>query len=133
MHDVQPYPVGGLERLMSVAKFPVKGASTDNGSTPPEPPSMDHAERIATLEAIIPTLATKVDLAELRSDMNKGFAEQVKWIVGTSVALGAAGITVMTFVLNNATPKAAPAPTVLVIPAQAVAQPPAPVASKQMP
>lgn len=61
---------------------------------------------------------------DLRTEMHKGFADQVKWIVGTAVALGVAGITVMTFVLNNATPKSPTVqqqPTVIVLPAQAQA------------
>ena len=95
---------------------------------------MEHAERIATLEAIVPTLATKADLfseiGALRSDMNKGFAEQTKWIIGTAVALGAAGITVMTFVLNNAVPKAPPAPTVMVLPTAPLPSPAPPAAPK---
>lgn len=78
-------------------------------------------ERVATLEAIIPTLATKADLVgeigSLRSEMLKGFADQTKWIIGTAFAGIAVFITVMTFVLNNAVPKAAPAtPTVIVVP-----------------
>jgi len=48
-------------------------------------------------------MATKADLAELTGTM-------IKWIVGIAFGMSAAGITVMTFVLNNATPKAAPLP-----------------------
>ena len=49
-------------------------------------------------------MATKADLAELTATM-------IKWIVGIAFGMSAAGITVMTFVLNNATtPKAAPLP-----------------------
>lgn len=61
--------------------------------------------RIATLEA-------KIDgkFAELRSDMHKGFSDMTKWLVGTVIGVAAVSITIMTFVLNNATPKAA-APT----------------------
>ena len=56
------------------------------------------------LDTILPRLATKADLAQ-------GFADVVKWIVGAAIGVGVAGITVMTFVLNNAVPKAPPTPT----------------------
>ncbi len=71
---------------------------------------------VAKIEALLPTLATKADLAE-------GFAGMVKWIVGSILAAAAAGITVMTFVLNNATPKpsAPPQPPVILIAPSAVA------------
>ncbi len=58
------------------------------------------------LETILPTLATKGDLSALGTDMHKGFADMVKWIVVTAFAGLAAMVTIMTFVLNNAVPKA---------------------------
>ena len=78
------------------------------------------------LDTVLPTLATKADLAELRTEMHKGFSEIVKWVVGTGVASFAAFIVVITFVLNNAVPKSAPAvsqPIIINVPA---AQPIAP-------
>lgn len=57
--------------------------------------------RLTKIETRLDATATKADVAELGSTM-------VKWIVGTVSGLGIAGITVMTFVLNNATPKSAP-------------------------
>lgn len=64
----------------------------------------DVRERLTRMEAKIDTFATKADLHEMSSNM-------IKWMVGTAVGLGAAAITVMTFVLNNATPKqATPSP-----------------------
>ena len=84
---------------------PVKG-----GEQPPYDGDMEH--RVTALETrldtILPTLATKADLAQ-------GFADVVKWIVGAAIGVGVAGITVMTFVLNNAVPKAPPTPTPIVI------------------
>ena len=61
-------------------------------------------------EALIPTLATK-------ADVEKGFHDLVKWVVGTAfVGMGLA-LTIMTFVLNNAVPKqpVPPAPAAQVI------------------
>ncbi len=70
------------------------------------------------LESIDTHMATKADLAEAMNNM-------VKWIVGTAVALGASAITIMTFVLNNASPKAPspqqPAPIVITLPTPAAA------------
>jgi hypothetical protein len=80
-------------------------------------------ERFGRIETRLDQTATKADLlaavGDLRSEMHKGSLATVKWIVGTAVGLGVAAITVMTFVLNYATPprnppfpitQAAPAP-----------------------
>jgi hypothetical protein len=59
--------------------------------------------RVTQLEAIIPTLATKADVEKASHDVTK-------WVVGTMVAGVGLFIVIMTFVLNNAVPKAIPAP-----------------------
>lgn len=70
------------------------------------------AARLETIEVRMDgrlvTIESKIDarFAELRTDMHKGTAELVKWVVGTAIAMAAVAITVMTFVLNNAVPKA---------------------------
>lgn len=118
--------------MTQLFEFPVKGNNGAGGNFG-EPPHNDGMDaRIATLEAIIPTLATKEEMVKLRgetregfadvraaiemvrTDMHKGTAEIIKWMVGLTFGLGATAIVVMTFVLNNATPKAP----------QAAAQPP---------
>ena len=74
--------------------------------------ALDTAERLARIEARLEQTATKADLAAAITDL-------VKWMVGTAIVLGATGITVITFVLNNATPKAPlapPAPIVIQVP-----------------
>ena len=57
--------------------------------------------------------ATKADLAELSATL-------IKWIVGMAFGMGVAGVTIMTFVLNNAVTKAPmaapPAPVVIQLP-----------------
>jgi hypothetical protein len=81
--------------------------------------ALEATERLARSEARLDALATKADLAALRVEMHKGFADMIKWIVGTAIVLGATAITVITFVLNNATLKALlapPAPIVIQVP-----------------
>ena len=63
--------------------------------------------RLARIEAVLPTFATKVDLQEIKADLQATKADLIKWVVGTAIGLGAVAITVMTFVLNNATPHTA--------------------------
>ena len=74
--------------------------------------------RLMKIETRLDATATKADLAELGSSM-------VKWIVGAVSGLGVAGITVMTFVLNNAVPKAPPAAQAPIV----ITVPPAPAAA----
>lgn len=93
-----------------VGSFDGDGGGGDDGGMEDVQKRMTAVEQsIARIDATMPTLATKEEL-------HKGFSDMVKWIVGTAFALGAAGITVMTFVLNNATPKAPAAqqPTIIV-------------------
>lgn len=102
-------------------------AGGGNGGTIPP---MDHAERIAKLEAALPTLGTKSDLAELRADMHEMNAGISRWMLGTvvtvigTVVLGFAGLTLQ---LSNSLKPIQPQaqPTVIVLP-----QPPAPAASR---
>jgi hypothetical protein len=82
--------------------------------------------RVAILEALIPTLATKGDVSELRAEMHGGFADVVKWVIGTAIVAGGLGLTIMAFVLNNAVPKAPSAQPTL---APIVIQVPAPQGS----
>lgn len=68
-------------------------------------------ERIARLEAIIPTLATKADLQELRGDMRsqmqelradffKSQHEMLKWFLGVSIALSAVLVSLGSVAVN---------------------------------
>lgn len=69
-------------------------------------------ERLAKIEARLEETATKADLNDqintLRVEMHKGFADMIKWVVGTAIVLGGTFLTVITFVLNNAVPKSPP-------------------------
>lgn len=75
---------------------------------------------IIRLEAVLPTLATK-------ADVHQATGELTRWIVGTGVAGIVLFVTLMTFVLNNAAPKAAPAaqaaPVIVTVPAAPVPAP----------
>ena len=78
--------------------------------------------RLDGIDARMAMMATKADLAELSERM-------IKWIAGTAIAMSAAAITVMTFVLNNAVPKAPavqPAPIIITIPTPVAPSRPAP-------
>jgi hypothetical protein len=56
--------------------------------------------------------------SDLKSEIHRGAAETIKWVAGIVISANAVGATVMTFVLNNATPKApvSPAPINITIP-----------------
>lgn len=72
--------------------------------------------RLARLEALVPTLATKADVEKASHDVTK-------WVVGTMVGGVGLFIVIMTFVLNNAVPKSTaqatqPQPIIISVPAQ---------------
>lgn len=85
-------------------------------------------ERVAAIEAILPTLATKADLAELRGDMHEMNANISRWMQATvltvigTVVLGFAGLG---FTLMSAIKPAPQAqqPTVIVVPQPIAASP----------
>jgi len=60
--------------------------------------------RVAKLEAILPTLATKTDIAETRTAVAESKSDIVKWLAGLLFAATALILTVMTFVLGRALP-----------------------------
>lgn len=57
--------------------------------------------RLAAIE-----LKMDVQFAELKSEIHRGNADTIKWVAGIVVSVMALGLTIMTFVLNNAVPKA---------------------------
>ncbi len=123
MSNVLPFdPARSVAQRETIALSPLEhggGGGNDD----------DMEVRLAKLEAIISTLATK-------ADVEKGFHEMVKWIVGTTFVGVALFITIMTFVLNNAVPKAstattAPAPIVIQVPSPPPPAQPPPQAAKQ--
>lgn len=125
-----------------VHTFGRKGAGStagrsDGPSLPPAPPPPYDPlmeARLKALETALPTLATKVDVAEVRVEIQKSSGELVRWIVGTAIGGIAVFVTLMTFVLNNAVPKApssAQQPIIINVPgaSAAPAAPAAPVSA----
>ena len=95
------------------------------------------AELNAKIDRSVAELNAKIDksVADLRKDIAELSARMVQWMVGIFLASMAIFITVMTFVLNNAVPKAAPAtpPVIIQLSPQGLAIPPpaAPAAKPQ--
>lgn len=93
----------------------------DSGGGPPHDGGME--SRVAKLEAIIPTLATKADVAELRTDIERGQKENRTWMLATVIALFLGVLAVGNFIANglrsgHGAPAAQPAPIIIQIPAQ---------------
>ncbi|WP_143131438.1 hypothetical protein [Noviherbaspirillum humi] len=65
----------------------------------------DARERLVKIEARLDGMDEKM---VTKADFQEGLNSQIKWIVGTAGVITAAGITVLTFVLNNAVPKSTP-------------------------
>lgn len=95
-------------------------------------------ERLARIESRLEDTVTKADLAEkvgelkaelagkvgeLKSDIHRTANETIRWIVGMGVGLGVAAITIITFVLNYATPKALVTPVTSAAPITIYTQP----------
>jgi len=76
----------------------------------------DTKERLVRIETRLDQMATKADLAELKAQLQHSVNELIRWMVGIALGISVTAITVMTFVLNNATPKApAQPPTPIII------------------
>lgn len=78
--------------------------------------SAEVLRRFDGLESRMGRLASRMDrlealLISTKDDVNNA----VKWIVGVMLAISMAAFTIITFVLNNATPKVAPVPQPIVI------------------
>lgn len=74
---------------------------------------VDVLARLARIESRLEHMATKEDMAKLEATM-------IKWMIGLMFGACVVAITVMTFVLNNAIPKAPaqpPTPIVIQVPA----------------
>lgn len=89
------------------------GAVSRQLRTSGEPPDNGHMEaRITKLESIVPTLATKLDLADLRTelvrvegsiraDMHKEFTAQTWRIIGAMLSFGTLLSAAVFFIARN--------------------------------
>lgn len=91
--------------------------------------------RVAKLEAVVPTLATKSDVEAVRADLHKVSSEMKGWFVATAVLVLVGLSTIANIMISNvrsladkgsATPTAA-APYIIQVPAAPAQPPPAPV------
>lgn len=57
--------------------------------------------RVAKLEATVPTLATKVDLADLRAEMHREFNLQTWRIIGAMLTFGGLLSAAVFFIARN--------------------------------
>lgn len=72
-----------------------KSMKSGDGSEPPM------EARIAKLEAIIPTLATKLDLADLRTDFHKEINNQTWKIITAMLTFGSILTAAVYFIAHN--------------------------------
>jgi UPF0288 family protein (methanogenesis marker protein 3) len=82
----------------------------------------DIREDVRSIDIRLSKMETRLDHMATKADLHETSNAQIKWTVGTAIALGAVAITVITFVLNNAAPKAAAPqqqPIIITVPAQA--------------
>lgn len=64
---------------------------------------VDVLGRLSRIEARLEHMATKEDLEKMAATI-------IRWLVGIMFGGGVLAVTIMTFVLNNAVPKAPPTP-----------------------
>ena len=76
------------------------------------------------LDTILPTLATKGDIGEVRADIQKGIGETHRWMIATVIGLFL-GFGGLFLAMSNALKPTPQPPVVITVPAQA---PPAPAA-----
>jgi hypothetical protein len=79
----------------------------------------------ARMETRLVSIESRIDtqFAALKAELHKSNADTIKWVAGIVGSTMVLGLTIMTFVLNNALPKAPAAPpTQLVFPLQVPSQ-----------
>jgi hypothetical protein len=118
-----PDRLQGIKRMLSGNGEPPDNGVMEARVSKLEDAAQDTRDRLVRVETKVDAVATKAEVNDLK-------AELVKWIVATAGALGVAGITVMTFVLNNAVPKVpstppSQQPIIINVPAPAITSVPA--------
>jgi predicted site-specific integrase-resolvase len=98
---------------------------------------MDNDERMARIEERLERLSGQITLEKqavdarldqmaTKADLERAMNSMLKWMVGTTFGAGVVAMTVMTFVLNNAVPRAAavsPPPVIIQLPPASQASP----------
>lgn len=64
----------------------------------------------------------RTEMANVRAETHKGTVDIIKWVIGTILAVALATVSILTFVINNVTPKT-PAPATAPAPVVIYAQP----------
>lgn len=72
---------------------------------------------LQAMDVRLARIETRLDQTVTRADLERAINSVVKWVVGTMLGAAVAAVTVMTFVLNNAVPRpaAAPSPAPIII------------------
>jgi hypothetical protein len=70
------------------------------------------------IDALASATHSKIDvrLAQFEARLQKNFADFIKWMVGTAIAMMAVGVALLIFLFSNFTPRQ-PAPIVITVPA----------------
>lgn len=76
-----------LERAVPLES--TRRSAVDTRGKGPDDPDMDLHERVAKVEAVLPTLATKSDLADLKTDLFKALSDQTWKIIGAALSSAA--------------------------------------------
>lgn len=98
----------------------VNNRNVENGGG--QPPGGDIEERLENIEEFVREARDRLTKIETRldgvnenmatkADLHESNVSLIKWTVGTALTLGAAAITLIAFVLNNAIPKSPSAQT----------------------
>jgi len=88
--------------------------------------------RLASFDTSVKTgfAELRTDFAKMQSEMHKNTTDLIKWGIVTALGFATATIAILTFVINNAVPKAPaaaisqPAPIVITVPTPAPPQTP---------
>jgi hypothetical protein len=74
---------------------------------------------VQVIDVRLTRIETRLDQTATKTDLQQAINSMVKWVVGTMFGASVAAVTIMTFVLNNATPRGAPpspAPIIIQLP-----------------
>jgi Flp pilus assembly protein TadB len=76
-------------------------------------------QELQSIDVRLTRIETRLDQTATKTDLQQAMNSMVKWMVGMMFGAGVAAVTIMTFVLNNATPRppgGAVAPVIIQLP-----------------